>query len=417
MLYLLPRALSLFLITSQTHGVAGQIFHWNGNSRFSVSSEVNSGAKRGTTTGFEEMNSVEYVTNKVDDIEYVTTKDGVNKIAIETSGLELPSMSIGIQRIEGTTSNVIADETTGIVYHGVFYCLVFFLLLFGFIGNLLGIIVMQKHSFNQLTISYILSFLAVSDNIVLVILPFHKELFTHWVGYDIRAVTYATCSISSWLMKTNKIVSSWFVVLISLERFIAVWFPFKVTKKTVFVSIGLIYGLIGVYGSAWSFFTDSIVDEKCVVGKSIHGNIAIEKRFAFITGMMYAFIPLVLIFALNALTVAKIIQQQIRKNRVTAKQNSKAEASRITATLLSITIAFFVLVVPICLIKWATVNHSFGVLTDESILKLLEGALLILEILNHSVNFYLYTMCSPRFRYEVMKIVTCNKNVQNKYVK
>jgi hypothetical protein len=44
----------------------------------------------------------------------------------------------------------------------------------------------------------------------------------------IRAISSFGCKLSFWIFRTGKMMSSWFVVCICVERFVAVLFPFKV---------------------------------------------------------------------------------------------------------------------------------------------------------------------------------------------
>ena len=325
-----------------------------------------------------------------------------------------------------STETITENETTPanieMVSNDLFYIGVVALLCLGFCGNSVGIIVMQKGSFKKYMISFIIITLAVSDNIVLVLLPFNKEYITRWVGFDLRSVEQLSCTLLSWLMKVSKITSSWFVVLISLERFIAVWFPLKarslITKTSVYISIGLTYVIVGGFCGIWSYFTDKIIDGKCIASQSSDDNQMLEKLLAMIGGMMYAFMPIFLIFVLNALTVSKIIHHQRQREELGEHQQVKSDTSKITATLLSITIAFLILVVPVCLIRFFPLffMNAFDGSTVENNKEILQGVLLVLEALNHSVNFYLYSMCSSVFRNEVRNIFTCSKTSKNSYM-
>lgn len=60
-----------------------------------------------------------------------------------------------------------------------------------------------------------------------------------------------------------KMLSAWCVVLISLERFISVWFPTKaklvITKKRLLFSVIFLLLFFTIYNGYWTSFADGII--------------------------------------------------------------------------------------------------------------------------------------------------------------
>ena len=97
----------------------------------------------------------------------------------------------------------------------------------GILGNSMSIIIINQKYFRKQSISLILSCVAISDSMVLLLFVFNKKFMMEFLDRDARAISQEGCVIFFWIFRTSKMTSSWFVVLISIERFIAVWFPFK----------------------------------------------------------------------------------------------------------------------------------------------------------------------------------------------
>ena len=125
---------------------------------------------------------------------------------------------------------------------------------------------MLSKEFLPLTSRYILICLPLSDTTLLLTQPFNEIFVQTMFGYDPRALSDASCKIFFHIFKTAKMTSSWLGFLLCFERFIAVVFPFKaktiITKKLIFILIGLYYAFIGTYNAVWTF-SSIVVDGVC----------------------------------------------------------------------------------------------------------------------------------------------------------
>jgi hypothetical protein len=91
--------------------------------------------------------------------------------------------------------------------------------------------------------------------------------------------------ISFWFFRTGKMMSSWFVVCICVERFVAVLFPFKVkilfTKRRSYVIIAM-----NILCKGWVKMT--VVSENAkAIRKTLADNL--ENEFEFITHIVRTF--------------------------------------------------------------------------------------------------------------------------------
>ena len=77
-----------------------------------------------------------------------------------------------------------------------------------------------------ITTKIILLFLAATDLLVMI-----EEFFLHYVPFYWQwfPVFYSgTCGLAMVIQSTTITASSWYITLMTIERFIAVWFPMKV---------------------------------------------------------------------------------------------------------------------------------------------------------------------------------------------
>lgn len=105
--------------------------------------------------------------------------------------------------------------------------------------------------FTGTTASRILTVLAISDMTISFLHPFNRPITIKLAKLDIRSYSEIGCKVFFWFWKTAKMTSSWFVVMITTERFIAVWMPLRVklicTKRNTLLGIFAIYLGIGSF--------------------------------------------------------------------------------------------------------------------------------------------------------------------------
>lgn len=98
-----------------------------------------------------------------------------------------------------------------------------FLLVFGLVGNLLSIIVMSRKRMRNTNASLFVTSMAISDCLFLSIKFLSNVIKVH------RLPIYSACIvIQNVLPHTTLFVSVWLIIITSLERAIAVLYPFRV---------------------------------------------------------------------------------------------------------------------------------------------------------------------------------------------
>lgn len=291
-------------------------------------------------------------------------------------------------------------------------------LIIGVFGNTMTILTVSSKSFSDLTSRYILIALALSDTTLIVLQPFNKLFVRDLFGFDVRAYSDGGCKFFFWLFRTSKMTSSWLIVILCFERFIAVVFPLKarkiVNKKSILALIFLDYFVIGTYNGFWSF--SSVVENGVCKPDAVFPDTIIKYRNFMVMGTsLYTFIPMTVMVILTPIIVWKLIKKRKRRQtiqldggRVSKKDLKEVKASLV---LIGIVVAFIVLVLPIAIMFFIAFWQSVSAFETNTLsFFIYREVAQHLELVNYSVNFFMYIMCSDTFRKKALQILRCPCN-------
>ena len=289
-------------------------------------------------------------------------------------------------------------------------------LVIGLFGNLMIIATMASRQFRHLTSRYLLIALAISDTTLILTQPFNKIWIIKLLGTDIRAAfSNVGCKIFFHIFRTSKMTSSWLVVLLCFERFVAVVFPLKakliIKKKIIFPAIALDYLLIGSYNAVWTF-SSGIVNGFCKPDlPSIE-----HKVFVTVGCTIYSFIPSAILLVFTPQIMYKIRRQVHLRRSITASKQHLTSASRkeedmIRASIMvvCVMIAYIILVLPITIIHVYSAQIGVSAFDVNSLgFFVFREVSQVLEQINYAINFFFYILCSGRFRQRVYQILHCS---------
>ena len=276
------------------------------------------------------------------------------------------------------------------------------------VGNAINIFVMLSSSLRKAPSTYILVALAVSDSTFILMWPFNKNFVRQLFLTDVRSLSDASCKIFFFVFKTVKMSSAGFVTLVSIERFIAIWFPLKAkiinTKKIILIQIASVVIFLSIINGAWSV-SSKIINGVCVPHADVEGYPNMKQNFV-IYGIVFVFIlPTAIMLILSPLTAFQLYRQYRSRIRMTNNvsdskvNNSASDTIRATVMLLSVTLAFVLLMTPI------TFSHIYMVLIGQNIFETSDNRLVIyrnvsqvLELSNFTINFFLYVLISKSYR-------------------
>lgn len=285
----------------------------------------------------------------------------------------------------------------------------------GVAGNLITIVIMKSRFFSLKPSSYLLICLAVSDIVLLLTQPFNKAFFIKIVGQDVRALHDVTCKIYFIIRRSSKMTSSWFVVGLCIERFIAVWFPLKaklvVSKRALLIGILAVYLIIFGFTGAWSY-ASKVVSGKCQPDAYDRNNAAARERFGAMLragSSLYSIIPMVILLTFTPLIIFKLVHHNQKRLFMTGSNSNKVkDDGRVTAMLIGVVIAYIIFVLPITVLHNAAYELQISAFaSNNEAFNLYKEISQLLEQLNYSLNFFLYVMASYRFRSILWEFITC----------
>ncbi|CAH1775610.1 unnamed protein product [Owenia fusiformis] len=238
----------------------------------------------------------------------------------------------------------------------------------GIIGNILSYAVLSKDKIN--TSIFTLKVLAVIDTVHLILRMVTEPYFvaysyTNWVNKTLDRNTsheYAIATIYMRpLVEMAQMASAWTVVFLTLDRFIAICFPFKAinfcTMKIARLGVGSVVCFSVLYNIPVFFSMTPIWSEhKCLhiwmvfrylsaFGKNWYYRIVYE----FILNLVFrTFGPVFLVFIMNVKLVHELIASRKRREKITSHTSTDNENKdrNITVTLISISFMFLICIIP-----------------------------------------------------------------------
>ena len=214
-------------------------------------------------------------------------------------------------------------------------------------------------------------------------------------------------------------ISSWITVFIALERFIAIFYPFKVhiicTKRTTYFTIFVI-SAIGLLVSTPFFYGCSVYSVEGI--PVCHGKSQNAKTDFIVilpTYFLYSIIPFSIITTLNALIIKRIRSQ--RAFRIRSQGHTSTLAARdaaLVSMMTAICIAFVITTFPSSILMIYTYSLRYFHGTEFHFEDWLSRLLLLLEDINHCVNFFLYCITGSVFRNSLFQMFNCKKKECNR---
>ncbi|CAF5006656.1 unnamed protein product [Rotaria sp. Silwood1] len=241
------------------------------------------------------------------------------------------------------------------------------MVLFGVLGNGLALIVINRRSLRNTSSSVFITYLAIFDSLVLI------AYFTYSVIWDQYLVFLSSCVII-YLHDFFTLTSVWIMVIITIERYIAVHSPFLAKR---FCTIE--HARYSMYTLIFLTFIFSSLSFPLVY--TINKNkIACDLReqfralFRFVQPAMFYFIPglilLVNFFTIYELLIAKRQRTQILINPENATNSINAisfnkQQTVLTIMLVTDSLSFYLFTIPACINYMLWKNLSYDIDTKE----------------------------------------------------
>lgn len=260
--------------------------------------------------------------------------------------------------------------------------------------------------------SFSVALLAILDTVVLVMRLFYQQL----TAYDV-SMGDAGCAIFSFLGSFFLHLSTWTLATMTIERFVAVWFPLRVseffTLKRAKVSILIISFILILLNMHILWMTHEYVNPFPPIALDCgfrNEYKEFEKNVWFwVNSCVYAFIPCASMIVLNALIIFGLhksfkMQKQMINGECTSSSKNMQQR-QITIMLVTVSVAFAVFLLPVCIFYLARWEPK--TLRETARFYLTQEIVFFVAELHHAVNFLFYFFSSRKFRTMMIRLVTC----------
>lgn len=294
------------------------------------------------------------------------------------------------------------------------------ILIVGIIGNSLSLAVFTTKHMRKMSASTYLAALSIADICTLVF-----YVFVEWLR---RGLVYLLpeaklkfldsngfCQVLLYLSYVSRTMSTWIIVLFTIERFMGICFPLKTFKrksKKVILGMLLLSCLSVLYKPILSGqYTLRGITACASNPKYMFESFVMDAIFAF----SITLIPFLIITVLNALIVRALCLRNFRKNELFAAETKIR--LEFTLILLAISCFFITFNLPYSTI-WIRNFISSKMLQEGSTkfdpgnIEYWNGVLNITRTifyLNYCANFFLYSITGAYFRKELAKMFHCFK--------
>ena len=292
------------------------------------------------------------------------------------------------------------------------------LLVFGTAGNLLTVIVLMQRRNRHSATSLYLTALALSDLLVL-----WTGLLRRWLIYlfaiDLRDFTQFGCKFHYFIVYVSFQCSSWFLVGVTMDRFISVLLPHKVkiicspTKAGIIViSITTLLCLLNLhwfYGYTLVFYpvTNTTGISSCESNKE-NSYLSFLETWQWLDLFIVSLIPITILTFANIAIITRLAIRK-HKNRFQVAPNSgqatrkREKTSQLTTMLITVNIMFIICSTPMSVFfivqqRW---YQSIQTAHELAVFLLWWALVNMLAYLNSTLNFALYFLSGNRFRQEV----------------
>ena len=220
------------------------------------------------------------------------------------------------------------------------------------------------------------------------------------------------CHISSFIYVTALFMSSWLIVVITVERTIAVYWHFKLQIYSVIMSLMVVMCLINLP----VFFISSITKVETMYQSHFTGSDSFSATILLlIIALLYCIIPFFTILTLNVLMLRKIYSQRKFRTQNQRSQHGKhPNSTNLTVTMFAVCFVFIMTTLP-TLIFYLIIG-LLNVLGRDIIIhdSLFFHIAYEMDYINHSVNFILHYVTGSVFRQTLVHLFTCQNRIKSR---
>ena len=233
----------------------------------------------------------------------------------------------------------------------------------------------------------------------------------HITRRKVYPAIWTDCKLFYFLYHFGSDYSSVILVLMSLEKCFAVYFPLKsktvCTVRTAKWASGVAGVILAGYNSMFFFIIKSGIEssayDTCVYTDDMSGALDI------LDSILYSFGPFTFMFITNFAIVFKFIRSKFNSRSNSTESTNQAlfkAATRGTTMVVTVSVTFLLLTTP------TAVAYAFSFTIRLNNIPSYRVFQNLTQYLNHSINGLLYIIVGSRFRNELLKIL-CRKERPN----
>lgn len=219
--------------------------------------------------------------------------------------------------------------------HIVEYYVFPFIFIIGTVCNFLTVLVMRRKKMRHQSTYFYMAVLAIADEMVLVV-----GCLNYWIylvfGQNITIMSELSCKLACLLLYATLHFGVWIVVIMTIERFIAVALPLQANRLCTVKRAKMSTSILALIILAINFhflFTHSLIkrnNERGCQTKSELFEFFMLKIWTWIDASIYSFIPLTLLVIFNILIVHNLIKASKNIGKLNSNANTKNKMNRHT---------------------------------------------------------------------------------------
>ena len=219
---------------------------------------------------------------------------------------------------------------------------------------------------------------------------------------------WTDCKLGYFLFYFGRQYSSSLLVLMSIEKCFAVYFPLKSKTVCTVKTAKWATGVVGVALAAFNvinFFLESDFIESLnqyLCSYSFDPNVIFILNT--VNSVLYSFGPFAFMFITNFAIVFKFMSAKCKSNSTESTNQALAKSvTRGTAMVVTVSVTFLILTAPTAgnLALWHNIQLSYSIIY--------RAFMIFTQYLNHSINGVLYCIVWSKFRNEQLKLLFCRK--------
>lgn len=285
----------------------------------------------------------------------------------------------------------------------------------GLIGNISMLALMQRKVFFGKSFAVYFSFAAVVDTLCVLlnaILDASEVLYDTWLmGLAAKA---DSCEVFHIVDSFVNAASPWFMVVLTLDRFLMIKFPgtrvgrlFAKAKVAIIVSVIVLVFSLAITAPFGAVINAVFDEEEGEVSYDCVMREHIEKGATVFWLVIVRVVPLVLVSVLNAFIVILLV-----RNKGDAEKPESASTRRVNVIIAYVLVMTVVTWLPLTVVELVEVGLLWNDTMTEEVHTKLDKAIhacLVIYLITFVQNFYIFFLTSAKYRKEYIRMITCNR--------